>query len=40
VAMVQTGFVREARLTFVWGPRDQRPCGVVLEANGRGVGGG
>jgi hypothetical protein len=35
VAMVQTGFVREARVTFVWGPRDQRPSGVVLEADGR-----
>jgi S-adenosylmethionine synthetase len=34
VAMVQTGFVREARVTFVWGPRDQRPSGVVLEADG------
>ena len=33
--MVQTVFVREARLTFVWGPRDQRPSGVVLEAEGR-----
>jgi S-adenosylmethionine synthetase len=35
VAMVQTGFVREARVTFVWGPRDQRPSGVVLQADGR-----
>ncbi len=35
VAMVQPGFVREARVTFVWGPRDQRPSGVVLEADGR-----
>lgn len=34
VAMVQTGFVREARVTFVWGPCDQRPSGVVLEADG------
>jgi hypothetical protein len=33
--MVETGFVREARVTFVWGPRDQRPSGVVLEADGR-----
>lgn len=33
--MVQLGFVREARVTFVWGPRDQRPIGVVLEADGR-----
>ena len=33
--MVQTGFVREARVTFVWGPRDQRPSGVVLEADNR-----
>ena len=35
VAMVETGFVREARVTFAWGPRDQRPTGVVLEADGR-----
>lgn len=35
VAMVETGFVREARVTFVWGPRDQRPAAVVLEADGR-----
>ena len=35
VAMVATGFVREARVTFAWGPRDARPSGVVLEADGR-----
>ena len=35
VAMVETGFVREARVTFVWGPRDERPSGVELEADGR-----
>ena len=35
VAMVETGFVSEARVTFAWGPRDQRPSGVVMEADGR-----
>ena len=35
VAMVATGFVHEARVTFAWGPRDARPSGVVLEADGR-----
>lgn len=35
VAMVETGFVGEARVTFAWGPRDRRPSGVVLEADGR-----
>jgi S-adenosylmethionine synthetase len=35
VAMVQTGFVHEARVTFAWGHRDQRPSGVVFEADGR-----
>jgi len=35
VAMVDTGFVREARVTFAWGHRDRRPSGVVLEADGR-----
>lgn len=35
VAMVETGFVREARVTFVWAPRDQRPSAVMLEADGR-----
>lgn len=35
VAMVETGFVREARVTFAWGHRDPRPSGVVLEADGR-----
>ena len=35
VAMVETGFVSEARVTFAWGPRDQRPSGVVIEADGR-----
>jgi S-adenosylmethionine synthetase len=35
VAMVETGFVREAQVTFVWGPRDQRPSGVTLVADGR-----
>ena len=35
VAMVETGFVREARVTFAWGPRDERPSGVELEADGR-----
>jgi len=35
VAMVETGFVQEARVTFAWGPRDARPSGVVLEADGR-----
>ena len=35
MAMVETGFVREARVTFVWAPRDQRPSAVVLEADGR-----
>ena len=35
VAIVETGFVREARVTFVGGPRDERPSGVELEAVGR-----
>jgi S-adenosylmethionine synthetase len=35
VAMMETGFVREARVTFAWGPRDRRPSGVVLKADGR-----
>ena len=35
VAMVETGFVREARVTFAWGHRDRRPSGVQLEADGR-----
>lgn len=35
VAMVATGFVQEARVTFAWGPRDARPSGVMLEADGR-----
>ena len=35
VAMVETGFVSEARVTLVWGPRDERPSGVVVEADGR-----
>ncbi len=35
VAMVETGFVREAGVTFVWAPRDQKPSAVVLEADGR-----
>ena len=34
VAMVETGFVSEARVTFAWGPRDERPSGVVVEADG------
>ncbi len=34
VAIVETGFVREARVTFAWGPRDQRPSAVVIEADG------
>jgi len=35
VAMVSTGFVPEARVTFAWGPRDQRPSAVLLEVDGR-----
>jgi S-adenosylmethionine synthetase len=35
VAMVETGFVREARVTLAWGPRDRRPTASVLEADGR-----
>ena len=35
VAMVETGFVSEARVTLAWGPRDERPSGVVVEADGR-----
>jgi S-adenosylmethionine synthetase len=35
VAMVETGFVREARVTFAWGPRDRRPSAVLVEADGR-----
>lgn len=35
MALVQTSFVRGARVRFVWGPRDQRPSGVVLQADGR-----
>lgn len=33
--MVETGFVREARVTFVLGPEDQRSSGALLEADGR-----
>jgi S-adenosylmethionine synthetase len=39
VAMVETGFVREARVTFAWGSRDQRPSAVSLEADGRSLDG-
>ena len=35
VAMVETAFVAEARVTLAWGPRDERPSGVVIEADGR-----
>ncbi|MES3036026.1 MAG: methionine adenosyltransferase domain-containing protein [Gemmatimonadota bacterium] len=35
VAMVETGFVSEARVTLAWGPRDERPSAVVIEADGR-----
>lgn len=35
VAMVDTGFVREATVTFAWGHRDRRPSGVLVEADGR-----
>jgi S-adenosylmethionine synthetase len=35
VAMVETGFVLEAHVTFAWGHRDRRPSGVLLEADGR-----
>ncbi|HYW50584.1 MAG TPA: methionine adenosyltransferase domain-containing protein [Gemmatimonadaceae bacterium] len=35
VALVETGFVSEARITLAWGPRDERPSGVVIEADGR-----
>lgn len=35
VEMVRTGFVREARVTFVWAPHDERPSTTVLEADGR-----
>ena len=35
VAMVETGFVSEARVTLAWAPRDERPSGVVVEADGR-----
>ena len=35
VAIVATGFVSEARVTLAWGPRDERPSGVVIEADGR-----
>jgi S-adenosylmethionine synthetase len=35
VAMVETGFVREARVTLAWGPRDARPSGVQAEVDGR-----
>ncbi|MFO0395610.1 MAG: methionine adenosyltransferase domain-containing protein [Gemmatimonadota bacterium] len=35
LAMVETGFVREALVTFAWGPRDRRPSWVELRADGR-----
>ena len=35
VAMVETGFVREAKVIFAWGHRDRRPSGVLVEADGR-----
>ena len=34
VAIVETRFVREARVTFACGPWDQRPSAVVIEADG------
>lgn len=35
LAMVATGFVREAQVTFAWAPRDERPSWVELRADGR-----
>lgn len=35
VAMVETGFVRKAHVTFAWAPRDRRPSWVQLVADGR-----
>lgn len=34
-AIVDTGFVQDALVTFVWGPRDRRPSHVAVVADGR-----
>lgn len=35
LAIVDTGFVDEAQVTFAWAPRDQRPSHVEILADGR-----
>jgi S-adenosylmethionine synthetase len=35
LAIVDTGFVRDALVTFVWAPRDPRPSHVEIVADGR-----
>ena len=35
LAIVDTGFVRDALVTFIWGPRDRRPSHVEIVADGR-----
>jgi S-adenosylmethionine synthetase len=35
LALVDTGFVRDALVTFVWAPRDRRPSHVEIVADGR-----
>jgi S-adenosylmethionine synthetase len=35
LAIVDTGFVRDALVTFVWAPRDRRPSHVEIVADGR-----
>jgi S-adenosylmethionine synthetase len=37
VAIVQTGFVHEAQVTFGWSPRDRRPSWVEILADGHAV---
>jgi S-adenosylmethionine synthetase len=34
-AIVDTGFVQDALVTFVWGPRDRRPSHVSIVADGK-----
>jgi S-adenosylmethionine synthetase len=35
LAIVETGFVRDALVTFAWGPRDRRPSHVGILVEGR-----
>jgi hypothetical protein len=35
LAIVDTGFVRDALVTFVWAPRDRRPSHIEIVVDGR-----